>query len=252
MNVIASGSSGNCYHIEHCDMHIFVDIGVSRYKVDEILEKEDIPDSEKILLFLTHEHHDHVSGLIPFINRYNPIVFSSEGTADALKSKKIDVNDFYILKKDNSYDFQNISIDCFQIMHDSIEPLGYRLSLGEKAITFATDLGYASNYVEDFLKYSDIGILESNYDEELLKKGSYPMHLKKRILSSKGHLSNKEALNIAAKISGFRLKELLLGHVSEENNDYDLLRRYSDFATKNFGFKTHFLRQNSQVHRVEF
>jgi len=252
LNVVASGSSGNCYHINYNDMHIFVDIGVSRYKIDELLEKENISDSEKILLFLTHEHNDHVSGLIPFINRYNPVVFSSEGTADVLKSKKIDVNDFFILKKDISYDFESISIDCFQVMHDSNEPLGYRLSLGEKAITFATDLGYASDYIEDFLKYSDIGILESNYEDELLKNGSYPAYLKRRILSSRGHLSNKEALGMAARVSGSKLKKLLLGHVSEENNDYALLQRYSDFATKNFGFKTHFLKQNSQVYRVEF
>lgn len=243
LNVIASGSSGNCYHIKRNNMNIFIDIGISRYKVDDIFSEDNNPKND-ILLFLTHEHNDHISGLIPFINKYNPVVFASEGTADILKKKGVNVYDFYILHKDRIYDFKDISVHPFQIMHDGAEPLGYHFTFDNKSITFATDLGHAPEYVEEYLKESDIGILESNYEEELLRKGSYPPYLKKRILSSKGHLSNKEALNIAARLSGYSIKKLLFGHVSEENNDYSLLERYSSFATKNFGFKTDFLKQN--------
>jgi len=243
LNVIDSGSSGNCYHIKRNNMHIFVDIGISRYRVDGVLG-EDSMSKNKVLLFLTHEHTDHISGIIPFINRYKPIVFASEGTADVLKKKGIDVSDFYILRKDLIYDFEDISVHPFQIMHDGAEPLGYHFTFDNRSITFATDMGHASEYIEEYLKMSDIGVLESNYEEELLKNGNYPAYLKKRILSSKGHLSNKEALNIAAKLSGNSIKKLLFAHVSEENNNYGILEKYSDFATKNFGFETSFLRQN--------
>ncbi|AEI14319.1 hypothetical protein Flexsi_0642 [Flexistipes sinusarabici DSM 4947] len=243
LNVIDSGSSGNCYHIKRNNMHIFVDIGISRYRVDDVLEENDIKNN-KILLFLTHEHNDHISGITPFLNRYKPVVFASEGTADVLKKRGINVSDFYILNKDRIYDFEDISVHPFQIMHDGAEPLGYHFTFDDRSITFATDLGHAPAYIEEYLSVSDIGVLESNYEEELLKNGKYPEYLKKRILSSKGHLSNKEALNIAAKLSGNRIKKLLFAHVSEENNDYGILEKYSKFATKNFGFETSFLRQN--------
>lgn len=251
LNVIASGSSGNCYHVERNSMHLFVDIGVSRYRVDEALKKSCLK-SGQVLLFLTHEHNDHISGIVPFINMYKPVVFASEGTAEALSKKDIDVNDFYILRKDSFYTYGDVGFYPFQIMHDGKEPLGYHFTFDNKALTFATDLGYAPGYVEDYLRNSDIGILESNYEDEMLANGNYPQYLKKRISSSRGHLSNKEAINIAAKISGCRLKKLLLGHVSEENNNYSLLERYSSFATKNFGFKTDFLRQNTSVYGIDF
>lgn len=62
-------------------------------------------------------------------------------------------------------------------------------------------------------------MLESNHDEEMVEKGSYPWHLKKRILSDRGHLSNKTAGELLSDAVDGKMKHVFLGHLSQENNE---------------------------------
>jgi phosphoribosyl 1,2-cyclic phosphodiesterase len=61
-------------------------------------------------------------------------------------------------------------------------------------------------------------LLESNYDENMLRTGNYPFHLKERILSSNGHLSNPDCAVQIGKLIKRGTTHFLLGHLSQDNN----------------------------------
>lgn len=250
LNVIASGSSGNCAFINFRDKIIFIDIGVSLKKLTSIIPK-DILLKKSLYLFITHEHQDHISSLIPFTEKFNATVLTSEGTADALKNKGIDVKNYYVLKKDVLYNIDNFKVAAFKLLHDSAEPFGYKFFLGEGSTTFATDFGTFSHYFLDYLNDTDILVLESNYEDTMLFGGTYHKVLKRRIASIKGHLSNKEAINIISRLNTSKIKKIFLGHVSEENNNYDLLNKYAEFCTKYFEVDTSYLKQNEPRLNIE-
>jgi phosphoribosyl 1,2-cyclic phosphodiesterase len=239
---VASGSSGNCYFIEYGGNIVFVDAGVP---LKNIIESTDpaVFENKQVHLFITHEHHDHIAGLRPFINRFAPKIYTSHGTASAISAKDIDTSAFFILEGACEYDFDGFSAIPFDISHDCAEPFGFRFNFGEKVISFATDLGTATKDLEYFLSCSDLLILESNYEPEMLANGPYPKYLQQRIASHKGHLSNKDALKLIGSICDTGIGRVLLAHVSEENNDYELLGRYADFCCKNYSIPTSILRR---------
>ncbi|TCK61714.1 MBL fold metallo-hydrolase [Seleniivibrio woodruffii] len=243
-NCISSGSSGNCYFLEFDDRVVFVDCGVTMKSIKASVDISRFQGKE-IQLYITHEHHDHVSGLKPFINKFSPKIFASEGTASALHSAVGHAAHIYVLKGGCEYDVSGLSVIPFDINHDSREPLGYRFSFSEKVVTFATDLGVVSKEVEKFLCCCDVLVLESNYEPKLLEQGKYPLYLKKRIASQKGHLSNKDAVKILSSICDTGLGKVFLAHVSEENNDYELLESYAKYCRDKFNIDTSVLRKET-------
>ena len=242
LNVIGSGSSGNCYILETNNRYIVVDIGVPLYKVrDEITFEE----GKTIDLFITHEHVDHILGLKPFINAFNPKVYTSEGTAFQIHKKKIEPEHFFVLDTKKIYAFDDYEVIPFNTSHDACQPFGYRFNFTNSSISFATDMGIVTNEVLEIIRGSFCLILESNYEDDMLLNGSYPTRLKKRVMSTKGHLSNKEAINLVSQIFSFNLKKLFFGHISEENNDYSLMERYASFCRKNFHIEADYFMQHT-------
>ncbi len=144
------------------------------------------------------------------------------------------------------YELDGFSAIPFHISHDSAEPFGYRFSFGEKIVTFATDFGTSTKELEYFLCCSDLLVLESNYEQEMLEKGPYPKYLQARISSHKGHLSNRDALKVISSICDTGgIKQIFLAHVSDENNCYDLLNKYADFCSTNYKIPTAVLRRET-------
>lgn len=240
---VSSGSSGNCYFMEYGDRVVFVDVGVPLKSIlacegtDRFAEKE-------VHLFITHEHHDHISGLKPFINKFKPVIYASEGTAAAIDSVVDSKSGLFVLKGGKEYSIDGYSVNPFCISHDSAEPFGYRFTFGGRVAVFATDLGVATKEVENFTMCSDILILESNYEPELLKNSKYPAYLKNRIASQKGHLSNRDAMKLLGSVCSTGIGKVFLAHVSEENNDYSLLENYAAFCKKNYYLDTTVLKRD--------
>jgi len=243
-NCVASGSSGNCYFLETPDSAVFVDVGVPLKTVLSVADEDRLAEKE-IHLFITHEHHDHISGLKPFVNRFNPKIYTSEGTANAIDKTIGHLSHIYVLKGESEYDLPGFSVIPFSISHDCAQPFGYRFRFGDKVAVFATDLGVATKDVEKFLCCSDLLILESNYEPSLLQESSYPAYLKKRIASHKGHLSNRDAMKILSCICQTGIGKVFLAHVSEENNDYALLDNYAAFCRKNYNLDTNVLKKET-------
>jgi phosphoribosyl 1,2-cyclic phosphodiesterase len=251
LNILASGSSGNCSFIEDENKFIFIDIGISFKKLSELIDINRFIGKD-IYLFITHEHTDHITGLATFKDKLKPLIFTGEGTADALKNKKIDVCDFFILKKDKIYNINSFKVAPFYTPHDAFEPLGYKFFFNNKNITFATDLGICPNYLINYFNDNELLILESNYEDTLLYNGKYHKSLKKRISSIKGHLSNKEVFNVISKLNTSKIKRIYLGHISEDNNDYSILDRYVSMSKEYFFVDTRYVKQRESILNIAF
>ena len=243
-NVIASGSSGNCYCIENDGHFIFVDAGATLTSIRKGLENRK-PDKEKgASRFITHEHTDHISGILPLISCYNPKIYTSKGTAGILAAKGVDPEIIYTIDANITYEFADFTVMPFRTMHDASEPFGFKFEFGNKILSIATDFGIVTDELYKAIENTQILTVESNYEDDLLKKNrKYPEYIKRRILSKEGHLSNKDAFYLIGELSKQRLKRCFLGHVSENNNNYDILEKYADACLNVHNIETSVLRQ---------
>lgn len=246
LHILASGSSGNCTCVEHNDKYIFIDVGAPVSRIKKSLGAAALADKD-ISVFITHEHFDHISGLLPFIRAFPAKVYTSEKTSEILSSLGVADSNLFVLDAGSCYDFDDFSVTPFDLTHDAVEPFGYRFDIGGKIFSIATDFGAVSEYIMKSLAGTEILVLESNYEDEILKKCGYPAVLKSRISSIRGHLSNKDAFRMVGELSASGLKRCFFAHVSENSNDYELLDRYAKNCKDCYTVETVALRQGSYV-----
>jgi phosphoribosyl 1,2-cyclic phosphodiesterase len=169
-------------------------------------------------ILITHEHTDHVRGAGTLARKLNIPVLTSYPTGREIANltRKAAVVEF---ESGYSFTFRDIAIDPFPITHDACDPVGFLLESREGKVGVATDLGVATRLVKDKLQGCRCIVLESNHDEEMLLNGPYPWHLKQRIKSRHGHLSNNDSADLLDEILHDGLEGLFLAHLSEVNND---------------------------------
>lgn len=216
-----SGSSGNCFFIQSENSKILIDAGVSCKKIETALQNDfNLTLKDIDAIFVTHEHIDHTKSLNLISSKYNLPVYASKGTWNALieKTQKISNENKKIFELDKSFDFKDLRIFPFATPHDAAEPCGFNIYNGNSKISVATDLGYIDDKIFNNLKDSSFLMLESNYEPNILKVSSYPYRLKQRIMSKSGHLSNNDASETISKLINYGLKDVLLIHLSKENN----------------------------------
>ncbi len=218
---IFSGSSGNCLFINSNHTKILIDAGVSCKKVCEGLESigTSITDIDAILV--THEHSDHVQSIGTVSQKYNIPVYANLETWNAMEKQrnKIDPHNIHTFENDTDFKLNDLTIHPFSTPHDAANPCGFNIHNDSKKLSIATDLGYMDNRLISQLYDSSFVFLESNYDPEILKVSKYPFSLKQRISGPQGHLSNSTAgKTISNLLQKNNLKEVMLGHLSKENN----------------------------------
>lgn len=216
-----SGSSGNCLFVNTNHTKILIDSGVSCKKICEGLEsvRTSVTDIDAILV--THEHSDHVQGLGTVSQKYNIPVYANIETWNAMEKQKnkINPNNIYTFENDKDFTLNDLTIHPFSTPHDAANPCGFNIHNGSKRLSIATDLGHMNNALISELYQSSFVFLESNYDPEILKVSKYPFPLKQRISGPHGHLSNSTAgKTISNLLFKKDLKEVMLGHLSKENN----------------------------------
>lgn len=222
---LLSGSSGNATYIAAGSERILVDCGVSGKQVTAALEAIDVAADTLSALFITHAHNDHLRGVGVLSRRYHLPIYASCGTWKEIgrwnalgEIAPENIHVFDSCRSQIDTPFMAIQVTCFPLPHDTPDPVGYRFSLGGKTVVVATDIGYITPEIKDAAGYADIILLESNHDLDMLKNGSYPWHLKRRILSNYGHLSNEAAGIFAVELAKNGTRRIYLGHLSQENN----------------------------------
>ena len=215
-----SGSSGNCLFVETESTKILVDCGTSLKKVVEGLSQIDknIGDIDAILV--THEHSDHVQSLGNASKKYDIPVYVNFETLEAMPKQKdkISLYNQKIIEIGKEFTIGDLAINSFSIPHDAANPCGFNIYNNKSKLTIATDIGHMDNKLINNLKESSFILLESNYDPEILKCSNYPYLLKQRISGPNGHLSNSTAGKTISELIKTDLKEVMLGHLSKENN----------------------------------
>lgn len=217
---IASGSSGNCHYIGYKDTNILIDAGLSGKRITKGLDEIDIDANKLNGIFVTHEHSDHIKGIGVLSRKYDLPIFVNYKTWNAIKEKigKVKEENIKIFENDKEYAIGDMGIKPFSITHDAVDPVGFKMTDGKKAISVATDIGHVSDNIKENLLGSKLIVLESNYDKEMLLMGSYTYALKKRVMSNIGHLSNEAAAKFAVELIKNGAENLLLAHLSRENN----------------------------------
>lgn len=217
--VLASSSAGNSTFIATAKTRILLDAGLNRKETFARLAAIGEDPSKLDAIFITHEHSDHVCGL-PVIGRALGLkvpVFMTHLTAPTIDWNGA-ASPVELFQAGARIEFGDLSIQSFTIPHDSADPVGYTITAGGIKVGVATDLGYIPDSVKFHLRDSHFMLLESNHHPDLLKVGPYPWHVKQRILSRKGHLSNEAACDYIANELPGELQMLVLGHLSEHNN----------------------------------
>ena len=225
---IASGSSGNCIYIGSENTHLLIDTGISKKRIDEGLSELNIKGEELSGILITHEHSDHIQGLGVFSRKYGVPIYATRGTIAGIKECKnignLDDELFQEIMIDQLFSVGDIKIKPFAISHDANEPSGFRIENDNKAVAIATDLGKYDDYIIQNLTNLNAIVLEANHDVHMVEVGPYPYYLKQRVLSNRGHLSNELTGRLLCNILHDKLKYIMLGHLSKENN-YDELAR---------------------------
>lgn len=221
--VISSGSSGNCCYIEENGRAILIDCGVSLRTISVSLAEygEDISKVKSILI--THEHNDHIRGLGTAARRLGAEVFVHEKTAayisEILGKEK---GSCKLTSFSEEFETAGFGVGFLPLYHDSSFCTGYRIVGKEGVYVSLTDTGILPEGAEDFVRNADTLLLESNYDEDMLVRGSYPTALKRRISGKNGHLSNLQAAAMLAGCPNLNVGRVILGHLSENNNSAEL------------------------------
>lgn len=217
----ASGSSGNCYMVESDDTILLVDVGITGKRILAGLEGNGIDVEEIDGILLTHEHIDHVRS-IRMIGRLasQADIFGSEGTFSCIEDKL--PSDRTHMLEGNSFNIGDITVEPFDLSHDAAEPIGYSFVNKGRRLTIVTDTGYVTDEIFDYIKDSDMLVLEANHEVNILRMGSYPYPLQQRILGDEGHLSNETAGRTICRMLDQRdtkkAPKVVLAHLSNENN----------------------------------
>jgi len=219
---LASGSSGNCVFAGNGRTRVLIDAGMSGKRIQSSLRLINIEPESIDAILITHEHCDHVFGAGIMSRRFDVPIYATKKTWAAMDRDpslgSIPSKNKRVVRYGEDVTIGDMSVIPFEIPHDAAEPAGYCLHLSEYKISVATDMGCVTDGVRLNLRGSDVLLLESNHDLDMLRNGPYPWPLKKRIMSDLGHLSNANCGVLITEILSDRLKHVYLGHLSDENN----------------------------------
>ena len=226
LTILGSGSNGNCAYLETAETRLLIDAGFNPKQIRTRLATiSRVPENLHGIL-ITHEHIDHIAGLVGIAQKLHIPIYCNRDTKDAIELTLKTKFECRLFRTGDSFELGDVSVDTFSIPHDAADPVGFLLRTPRGNIGFLTDLGHATKLVLERVRPAHALVLESNHDVKLLQDcPRRPWSLKQRILGRHGHLSNEAAADAATEIMTADLKHVYLAHLSRECNKPELARR---------------------------
>jgi phosphoribosyl 1,2-cyclic phosphodiesterase len=231
--VLGSGSKGNCTLVATEQTRLLIDAGFSCRDTYARLAAINEPSDGLSAVVISHEHTDHINGLRVLAQNGDLPVYVSRATWDAVTRddeirKKI--NRLEYIAASEKFTIGDIEVTPFPIPHDAADPVAFTLNTQGIRISVVTDLGFVPEIVKQRVKGSHVLIFESNHDLEMLKVGPYPWHVKQRVMSRQGHLSNNATADFLTEEFDGAAQFLVLAHLSETNNHPEIARLSAEQA----------------------
>jgi phosphoribosyl 1,2-cyclic phosphodiesterase len=226
-----SGSNGNCYYIGNENEAILVDAGISCRETEKRMKRLDLSMQKVKAIFISHEHADHIFGIRVLATKYRLPVYC---TPTIMQHARISIDQSLVYHYSSCLPVSigNLTITAFPKLHDASDPYSFIIGCNGVYVGVFTDIGKPCDHVIKYFKLCHAAFLECNYDEHMLQSGRYPYHLKRRIQSEKGHLSNMQALELFTAHRPAFMSHLFLSHLSKENNCPDLAQQlFNDHAS---------------------
>lgn len=217
-----SGSNGNCYYIGNQSEAVLIDAGISCRETERRMMRLGLEMSVVKAIFVTHEHSDHITGISVLSKKHRIPVYITNATMRA-SNISIAPELLYSFAAANTISIGQLQITAFKKFHDASDPHSFMVSDGQVNIGIITDIGHACKEVVNCFAQCHAVFLESNYCDTMLANSDYPFHLKRRISSDHGHLSNAAALELFKTHRSNQLSHLILSHLSKNNNKPELV-----------------------------
>ena len=221
--VLGSGSKGNCTLVESGTTRLLIDNGFSGKELVGRLASQGIAPETLSAIVVTHEHEDHIRGVGVLARRLNLPVHANAGALRAAEQRLGRLPVIREFGTGESFVIDNLWVHPFAVSHDTSDPVGFIVSDGSARLGYCTDTGRITQLIRHHLRQCEALILEANHDVQMLRDGPYPLALQQRVLSSRGHLANTDAIACADALAGERLQLLVLAHLSEVNNHPDMV-----------------------------
>lgn len=248
VKVLSSGSKGNITLVDCCETKLLIDIGISFLRVKSHLENNNINIEDISGLLISHSHSDHIKGLETFIKKtdikiYIPYEMYHELSEIVPENRCVFVND--------NFNINDVNIELIHTSHDTDYSVGFIIEYNNKTLVHVTDTGYINRKFLRKMEDKDIYVIESNHDEVMLMEGPYPRFLKERVISDRGHLSNKTTASYLKKIVSDKTKYVVLAHLSEKNNTKEKAYEESYNVLKDKDIKLLIAQQDEETELIE-
>jgi len=222
-----SGSNGNCYYISNGEDAVLIDAGISCRETERRLQRLGLSMNKVRAIFISHEHSDHINGLKVLSKKYKLPVYITEPTHKHTRLA-LDEGRVRYFRNSDKILIGAMSVTAFLKRHDAADPHSFIIECDEIRVGVFTDIGSVCDQLTDYFRQCHAAFLEANYDDDMLDRGAYPYHLKRRIRGGLGHLSNTQALALFRDHKPDYMTHLFLAHLSRDNNDPRLVQDLFD------------------------
>jgi phosphoribosyl 1,2-cyclic phosphodiesterase len=236
---LASGSKGNCIYLGTKKTKVLIDAGISGKQIEERLLQIGVNLSEIEAVLVSHEHMDHIAGL-KVLAKKNILVLANSETAKGIYSNLGIMPRFKIFTTEEPFQFGDIKIKPFSILHDTLDPVGFIIEVDNIRLGICTDVGFVTSNVIENLKGCDYLYIEANHQPSMVHASSRSLVYKQRVLGRQGHLSNGESIDLLKAILNDRLKHVHMAHLSSECNSPELVKKMMSDLMKETNCKADF------------
>lgn len=231
VHTLASGSSGNALLLCSGETRLLIDAGISCRRISAALKQLNLSLDDLSAILITHSHADHTGGLKTLLKRTQLPVLGSARTCRELEWQLPENGErLREIAMCQPFPLWNCRVTAFPLSHDAPGTCGFRIDTEDGGVGVITDTGYVTEEAADILPGVNLAVLEANHDVEWVESGPYPYSLKRRILGAEGHLNNEDAARFAVTLAENGAEQIVLAHLSQENNTPAMARRIVETA----------------------